>query len=140
MIQLCYASKSSSAPEHLLTDLREILSEAQSFNALNGINGVLFYADQYFFQCLEGPRAGVLALFERIKTDRRHHQVVELGNRDQSNPEFKDWSMKFVRRNSEVSEFFHAMGHQYFNPVGLGESHLKDFLKILTRARQETQA
>ncbi|HAD70100.1 MAG TPA: blue light sensor protein, partial [Acinetobacter radioresistens] len=54
MIQLCYASKTTSPSDYLLMDLREILSEAQSFNALNSINGVLFYADQYFFQCLEG--------------------------------------------------------------------------------------
>lgn len=87
-------------------DLREILSEAQSFNALNSINGVLFYADQYFFQCLEGEREQVLDLFERIKEDQRHQEVIEFGVHPISEQNFDGWAMKFVRRNSEVSEFF----------------------------------
>lgn len=87
-------------------DLREILSEAQSFNALNSINGVLFYADQYFFQCLEGEREQVLDLFERIKEDQRHQEIIEFGVHPISEQNFDGWAMKFVRRNSEVSEFF----------------------------------
>ncbi len=121
-------------------DLREILSEAQSFNALNSINGVLFYADQYFFQCLEGEREQVLDLFERIKEDQRHQEIIEFGVHPISEQNFDGWAMKFVRRNSEVSEFFQKLGHLHFSPNKLNQQNLNDFLHILTKARQETQA
>lgn len=121
-------------------DLREILSEAQSFNALNSINGVLFYADQYFFQCLEGEREQVLDLFERIKEDQRHQEIIEFGVHPISEQNFDGWAMKFVRRNSEISEFFQKLGHLYFSPTKLNQHNLNDFLHILTKARQETQA
>lgn len=35
--------------EDLLQDLRDILTEARDFNDLNGICGVLYYADNAFF-------------------------------------------------------------------------------------------
>ncbi|HAK33327.1 BLUF domain-containing protein [Acinetobacter radioresistens] len=140
MIQLCYASKTTSPSDYLLMDLREILSEAQSFNALNSINGVLFYADQYFFQCLEGEREQVLDLFERIKEDQRHQEIIEFGVHPISEQNFDGWAMKFVRRNSEVSEFFQKLGHLHFSPTKLNHHNLNDFLHILTKARQETQA
>ncbi|MDU7369005.1 MAG: BLUF domain-containing protein [Acinetobacter baumannii] len=53
-VRLCYASQRNEKNEDLLQDLRDILTEARDFNDLNGICGVLYYADNAFFQCLEG--------------------------------------------------------------------------------------
>lgn len=53
--------------EDLLQDLRDILTEARDFNDLNQICGVLYYADNAFFQCLEGEREVVERLFEKFK-------------------------------------------------------------------------
>ncbi len=56
MYQLCYASCSTSDNDKLLEDLRNILKEARDFNVDHEIRGVLYFADQYFFQCLEGKK------------------------------------------------------------------------------------
>lgn len=53
--------------EDLLQDLRDILTEARDFNDLNQICGVLYYADNAFFQCLEGEREVVERLFEKLQ-------------------------------------------------------------------------
>ncbi|SSV71479.1 Sensors of blue-light using FAD family protein [Acinetobacter nosocomialis] len=53
-VRLCYASQRNENNEDLLQDLRDILTEARDFNDLNEICGVLYYADNAFFQCLEG--------------------------------------------------------------------------------------
>ncbi len=48
-VRLCYASQRNEKNEDLLQDLRDILTEARDFNDLNGICGVLYYADNAFF-------------------------------------------------------------------------------------------
>nr|WP_244926493.1 BLUF domain-containing protein [Acinetobacter terrestris] len=49
IIQLCYTSKKTSNDESILKDLRDILTEARDFNTRHEIHGVLYYADDYFF-------------------------------------------------------------------------------------------
>ncbi|WP_228139517.1 BLUF domain-containing protein, partial [Acinetobacter baumannii] len=65
-VRLCYASQRNEKNEDLLQDLRDILTEARDFNDLNGICGVLYYADNAFFQCLEGEQEVVERLFEKM--------------------------------------------------------------------------
>ena len=66
MIQLCYASRTTSPEYQILNDLRDILSEARNFNSKHAIHGVLYFADGYFFQCLEGDEVAVKHLFEKL--------------------------------------------------------------------------
>ncbi len=66
-VRLCYASQRNENNEDLLQDLRDILTEARDFNDLNEICGVLYYADNAFFQCLEGEKEVVERLFEKIQ-------------------------------------------------------------------------
>ncbi len=74
-VRLCYASQRNEKNEDLLQDLRDILTEARDFNDLNGICGVLYYADNAFFQCLEGEQEVVERLFEKIQKDQRHYNI-----------------------------------------------------------------
>lgn len=67
LFQFCYTSKALSDPQSLLSDLRDILNEAHHFNYLNHIYGVLYFADGYFFQCLEGDQTTIMQLFEKLK-------------------------------------------------------------------------
>lgn len=55
-------------------ELRGLLERARAYNASNGITGVLIFypAHRIFVQVLEGPRADVLALLERVRADPRH--------------------------------------------------------------------
>jgi hypothetical protein len=58
---------------------------------------MLLYDDGSFLQVLEGPRQAVETLFEKIKADRRHEQIVLLSSREIEEREFSDWQMGFVR-------------------------------------------
>lgn len=48
-VRLCYASQRNQLHPDLLEDLQDILSIARDFNQLNQIYGVLYYADNAFF-------------------------------------------------------------------------------------------
>ncbi|WP_089605565.1 BLUF domain-containing protein [Acinetobacter piscicola] len=137
MIQLCYASRTSSSEHEILNDLREILNEARNFNTKHDIHGVLYFADQYFFQCLEGEDASIKFLFEKLIGDPRHHQikrfkttaVVDGGH-------FSQWSMKYVRCNSQIQQYFNAKGYDSFQPLDLKDDEVPELLALLYEIEQ----
>lgn len=75
MQQLCYASQSTSAKIDLLSDITNIHNEARAFNLLNQINGVLYFADGCFFQCLEGSAEALKRLLDKLYKDHRHQNT-----------------------------------------------------------------
>ena len=138
--QICYASEATSSNEQLMVDLREILTRAMHFNYVHEIQGVLYYADRYFFQCLEGEKTQILDLLESIRKDARHENLKVLQQKDIEHMNFKDWSMKFVRKRSEVKAFFAEMGSARFDPYLLEGESLVHFLLILKDTEAETPA
>ena len=58
--------------------LPEMVAKASLLNAEHHVTGILLFNGTHFFQILEGPEQGVLAIYARICADRRHHNVVEL--------------------------------------------------------------
>lgn len=137
IFQLCYVSKTSASSEQLMIDLREILSEALYFNRLNSIRGALFFANQYFFQCLEGEKEAVLQLFDRIQNDIRHDEIICFPYRWVDEGFFQAWSMKLVRKKGKIHDFFLSKGTEQFDPLRLSEQELWEFLVLLRDADTE---
>lgn len=135
-IRLCYASQYNENSDNLLQDLRDILTIARDFNVRHQICGVLYYADNTFFQCLEGEQVVVEALFTRIQRDPRHHQIIHFGTHPIERTEFKQWSMKYVQRNSNIEHFFKGLDQEAFNISMLNENNLMQFLNELLIAEQ----
>ena len=135
-VRLCYASQRNEKNEDLLQDLRDILTEARDFNDLNGICGVLYYADNAFFQCLEGEQEVVERLFEKIQKDQRHYNIKWLCTYSIDEHSFQRWSMKYVQRNTNIETFFLNMGENTFKPLLLNQQNLKFFLNELLIAEQ----
>ncbi|MFC2995710.1 BLUF domain-containing protein [Acinetobacter sichuanensis] len=133
LIQLCYASVRVEGENDLLLDLSDILVTARNFNAENSIFGVLYYADGSFFQCLEGQVEDVLALFQKIQQDKRHHQVQQFAIKEISEITFKQWSMKYVNSNTKIANFFKSIGLNKFEPHHLNSENIHEFLKILLK-------
>ena len=56
---------------------------------------MLFYENQHFGQILEGPRAEVTKMWEKIQRDPRHQQVRLLKMEEIAERSFPAWSMRF---------------------------------------------
>ncbi|MPW44705.1 BLUF domain-containing protein [Acinetobacter guerrae] len=138
--QICYASQTTSTPEQLMVDLREILTTAMHFNYVHKIQGVLYFADNYFFQCLEGEKEQVLKLLDSIKSDPRHSHFHILDEKFSEQVNFQNWSMKYVSKRSEIKSFFAEIGSETFNPFLLKADLLEKLLDILKDAEAETHA
>jgi hypothetical protein len=129
--QLCYASKTTSPDHQVLSDLREILGEARDFNILHQVRGVLCFADEHFFQCLEGEESVILRLLDKLYKDSRHQQIKLFRALQIERGHFSQWSMKYVRRNSKIKQFFESKGITRFHPLSLEKQDIPNLLKLL---------
>jgi hypothetical protein len=98
VFQLVYVS--SAVNQKPLTDIHEILKVAVNTNAQLGITGALLFHAGYFLQLLEGDEIQVRELYEKIKTDKRHNNVITLIETNTNPRIYSKWAMAF----KEMSE------------------------------------
>ena len=93
MVRVLYASREAD-PVNAET-LAAILRVAKEKNHAAGVTGVLCHcaSSRIFMQVLEGGRAQVSALFNRISQDPRHRDVVLLSYEEIGERSFSGWSM-----------------------------------------------
>lgn len=140
MYQFCYASKSTSCKSDLLKDLTNILKEARDFNHQHQVTGVLYFADGYFFQCLEGECLTLKSLLvERLHKDSRHQDIKLFETREIDDPSFPDWSMKYISKRSAIQQFCQNMGFNTFNPFAFQQPHVEALLQQLSLEQAEEQ-
>ena len=73
--------------------LSQLLETSRRNNSACNVTGMLLFHDGNFIQALEGPRAEVQRVFERIKRDRSHGGIVAVGPMEIGQRYFPDWSM-----------------------------------------------
>lgn len=137
-IRLTYASTTNSQPSSIRQDLMNVLNEAQLHNSSRNIYGVLFYGNDYFFQCLEGEKTDIDALYEKILKDPRHKNVVLLSYERIDQPRFSNWNLKYVLQEASVLEFFQQHQWEKFNPYALDDDLIEPFLNILANHNEST--
>ncbi len=93
MIQLVYLSFFSRDLD--AQALEEILAVSRRNNAALGITGLLVVKGRAFLQVLEGEKAVVYALYERIKQDDRHKDIMKISEENITERVFAHWSMGF---------------------------------------------
>jgi hypothetical protein len=99
LVRLLYASR---AAESVNADaLGAILKTSRAHNAAIGVTGVLCHCAnaRIFMQVLEGGRAAVSALYNRIAQDPRHREVTLLSYEEIGERSFSGWSMGQVNMN-----------------------------------------
>ena len=119
--ELFHLSYVSTANDFLkLIDFENILNAAKEKNNLLNITGILIYCNKSFFQILEGPKENVLDVFEQIKNDCRHDNIIKIQEEHIVKRKFKDWNMAFKSFNKELSALDYFNNEQFYN-------HTKDF-------------
>ena len=76
-------------------DLEYLLRAARAKNARLEITGLLVYADDTFFQVLEGLEGNVKRLYAQIVADPRHYNIMKLANFTFGERRYQDWTMKY---------------------------------------------
>src|SRR5471030_2446825 len=97
LVRLLYASRAVSPirPDTLAA----ILAKATRDNAVLGVTGLLCHGDEVFLQVLEGGRAEVSTLYNRIACDPRHREVTLLAYEEVAERDFAGWAIGQVNLN-----------------------------------------
>lgn len=98
-------------------DLLALLRWSRQWNEQVGITGVLLYGDGQFVQVVEGNVEAVDSLFEHIRRDVRHHDLIKLAYEPVAKRSFTQWSMGFHRATPEHM----AQIKGYFDPQQLAQ-------------------
>lgn len=120
LLRLVYASKSNFAP--VSGDgtkdpvVAEIVEQCRRNNEPLEITGVLCFGDGCFFQCLEGGRAAVEGLYDRLLNDHRHRNVTLLSKRAVPQRMFTQWSMKYMNVDSKIRRLLQVENLHSFQP------------------------
>lgn len=91
MYQLIYISTAVAGLNAEALD--DIFAASRSNNRAANVTGMLLFNGRRFLQALEGEEAAVRKTYERIRADRRHRALVELGARVIGQREFGAWDM-----------------------------------------------
>jgi gamma-glutamylcyclotransferase (GGCT)/AIG2-like uncharacterized protein YtfP len=99
-----YVTYVSSAASLMHTEeLHSLLEQSQKNNHRLGITGVLLYKEGNFIQLIEGEERTVRDLFEVIKQDVRHKNVIKLLDASIGSRIFPEWSMGFCNMHEHQS-------------------------------------
>lgn len=128
---LIYVSKAAKLMDE--EDLNAILKQSRSRNSQAGVTGMLLYlkgssinnTNGNFIQVLEGKKAEVKKLFDKIKANDMHHSVVLVAESPIEKRNFSDWVMGFkVLSGSSLS---HPDGYINIEEFYKYQSKPKDF-------------
>lgn len=113
-----------------------ILDISRKRNALGSVSGVLIVGGLRYLQIIEGPDCAVSTTMERILSDRRHHDVNVMIDRDIAASSFSNWSMAFLKapalnKYATFEDLVSALHHTV-------EPSLRDTIQMLSRSFAKT--
>ncbi len=94
-------------------DIEQLLFQIREKNKRLAITGILLLIQGKFVQYIEGQAAEIDKVYEKIKHDSRHNELVLLDSGDLDKRQFKDWSMAYKKiGDDQVKEI---LGHSSLN-------------------------
>jgi len=82
-----------------LNDIEAIVRESETNNDSSDITGCLVHLKNSFFQIIEGNKNDVLAVYSKIKKDKRHFNVEVIWEGFKGSRTFDSWAMAYVDKN-----------------------------------------
>lgn len=134
LIRLIYASESTNPANQdyggIQVDVGRILMQSRKNNPRHEIGGVLYFSNNYFFQCLEGSQDVVNQLYNKIAEDPRHENVQSLSINRINQRYFTNWSMKYVALEENVTKLLKDHGYDTFAPYEFDDEFVDKLLKL----------
>lgn len=100
---------SSAIPDLKHSQIQNLVDTSCHNNDKFQITGLLLFVEGNFMQVLEGSREHVLQLYENIKIDSRHTNLITMLSETITERMFPDWSLAF--RTLEPSELESRCNH-----------------------------
>lgn len=121
--------------------LCRLLEISRRNNGAVGVTGMLLFHDGNFIQALEGPRDEVLRMFERVKVDPSHGDILSVGPMTIEQRYFPDWTMGVVAEpllspagREATSDFLRCKADSTIDPSSIAWRLLEAFREGVRRA------
>ena len=138
LIRLCYVSEAVLADDcDPAEQIDSILRRSRWWNESVGITGALFFNRTLFAQVLEGPHREVERLFQQIRSDPRHREVIRIDWRQIESRQFAQWSMAFVGSDRAERLRFQEMVLDESRTVDLARDGMLNLLVSIVRNRED---
>ena len=122
LISLTYVSASSEL--YNKNELMDILEASRRNNPKYNITGMLLYRSGYFIQALEGEERDVDAIYEKIKQDPRHQNILVVQKEAIEERAFGEWSMGF--QNLDDVDLNEIPGYSDFLDAQFSDAYFRD--------------
>lgn len=96
--------------------LAEILGASERNNRRDGLTGVLMRHGGRFMQAIEGRRADVDRLMDRLRADPRHQNVRLLSDQDVTGRLFPEWPMTLAQMTPAAARVLNGAGLDQLSP------------------------
>lgn len=99
----------STQTEGIVCDMGYLMEDAKLFNHQQGVTGALWYDGHRFLQLLEGTKAALNRVFNRIAQSQYHRDIDVLCFSEIDQRIYNDWAMSYFgssSHNREVAEQF----------------------------------
>ncbi|MFO8147542.1 MAG: BLUF domain-containing protein [Bacteroidota bacterium] len=82
-------------------EIKTILEKSVAWNNRQGLTGILLYSEGNFFQVIEGEESVTKELFESIKKDPRHHNVLQIFAKEIHREAYDGYKADFISANAD---------------------------------------
>jgi len=139
--RLVYISQATFKPFHTPAGMEchvaEILAVSRRNNQKQNLVGALYYGSGNFFQCLEGEKTAVEALYAKLQHDSRHHRLTILHQEPIVQLGFQDWDMKYAMIDQQARDFIKQHGFRKFDPYQFSPAMTQQFVQIMLQNSQD---
>ena len=111
-----YVSDAVGGAATSLLVLAEILGQSDRNNRRDGLTGVLMRHGGRFIQAIEGRRADVDRLMDRLRADPRHENVRLLSDQGVSDRLFREWPMTLVELTPDAARLLNGATLDQLSP------------------------
>lgn len=133
--RLIYVSQATFKPFHtpegMECHVAEILAVSRKNNQQQQLVGALYYGNGKFFQCLEGEKNAVQALYTKLQDDPRHDRLTILHQEPIQQLSFQNWDMKYAMLDQHARDFIKQHGFRKFDPYQFTPSMVQQFVQLM---------
>ena len=131
LFRLIYSSRAKKVLN--FSDVKDLTQNASDKNKEKAITGMLLYANNYFFQTIEGSQEEINDLYLRIAKDERHGSIRLLSYIKIEDRLFPSWGMGLIQ-----TEPSHELINRYFEdgkfiPANLSPDQSENILHELKK-------
>lgn len=143
LIRFVYVSRATFKPfdagseSGLDANVVKILDQSRKNNQKRNLVGALYYGSGCFFQCLEGTKSDIDALYATLLKDPRHKELKVLSTKPIDRIHFTSWEMKYATIDQEVRVFLRKYNLAKFDPYHFTPEMTDELVATLQQAEDE---